>query len=188
MWFLWFIPTLSFGFAVAVLYQRAIKGAPLRLTAQTPEMIPFQRPRTASETENPVVTVSRSLDVASSGDRAGIPEVPARSREDGTDPGLRRTPRVVRSIPLTLSLRSHSLPVRSAVINAHGGLILCSEPIPEGTPVVLFNDKTGKRVEASVVWAGVVTLSLASPTLFQFKIGVEFHGLETAFWGPDYNP
>ena len=65
---------------------------------------------------------------------------------------------------------------------------LCSEPIPEGTPVALFNDKTGKRVEASVVWAGVVTLSLASPTLFQFKIGVEFDGLGTAFWGSDYNP
>jgi hypothetical protein len=188
MWFLWFIPTLSFGFAVAVLYQKAIKRTPLCLTAQTPEMIPFQRPRTASVTETCVVAVSRSLDVASRGDRAGILEVPARSRENGTDPGLRRTPRMVRSIPLTLSMGSHSLPVRSAVINAHGGLILCSEPIPEGTPVALFNDKTGKRVEASVVWAGVVTLSLASPTLFQFKIGVEFHGLGTGFWGPDYNP
>jgi hypothetical protein len=100
----------------------------------------------------------------------------------------RRTPRVVCGIPLTLSLGSHSLPVRSAVINAHGALILCSEPIPEGTPIVLFSDKTGKRVEASVVWTGVVTLSLASPTLFQFKIGVEFRRPATDFWGPDYNP
>jgi hypothetical protein len=100
----------------------------------------------------------------------------------------RRTPRVTCGIPLTLSLGSHSLPVRSAVINAHGALILCSEPIPEGTPVALFNDKTGERVEASVVWTGVVTLSLASPTLFQFKIGVEFRRLASDFWGTDYKP
>jgi hypothetical protein len=100
----------------------------------------------------------------------------------------RRTPRVVCDIPLTLSLGSHSLPVRSAVINAHGALVLCSEPIPEGTPIVLFNDKTRERVEASVVWTGGVTLSLASPTLFYFKIGVEFRRLAAGFWGPDYNP
>gem|GEM_PF-6371302 len=42
--------------------------------------------------------------------------------------------------------------MRSAVINAHGALILCSEPIPEGTPS--RNEKTGKRVEASLVWTG----------------------------------
>lgn len=59
----------------------------------------------------------------------------------------RRSPRVVCGIPLILSLGSHSLPVRSAVINAHGALILCPEPIPEGTPIALFNDKTAKRVE-----------------------------------------
>jgi len=104
-----------------------------------------------------------------------------------TEMDYRRTPRVVCGIPLTLSLGSHSLPVRSAVINAHGALILCSEPIPDGTSIALFNDKTGKRVEASVVWTGGVTLSLASPTLFQFKIGVEFHQFAEAFWGPDYN-
>ena len=103
-------------------------------------------------------------------------------------PYHRRTPRVTCNIPLTLSLGSHSLPVRSAVINADGALILCSEPIPEGTSIALFNDKTGERVEASVVWTGGVTLSLASPTLFQFKLGVEFRSLAANFWGPDYNP
>jgi hypothetical protein len=104
------------------------------------------------------------------------------------EPYHRRTPRLICSIPLTLSLGSHSLPVRSAVINADGALILCSEPIPEGTSIALFNDKTGERVEASVVWTGGVTLSLASPTLFQFKLGVEFRRLAASFWGPDYNP
>ena len=103
------------------------------------------------------------------------------------EPDQRRTPRVVCGIPLTLSLGSHSLPVRSAVINAHGALIFCSEPIPDGTAIALFNDKTGKRVEASVVWSGGITLSLASPTLFQFKIGVEFDRPAAAFWGPEYS-
>jgi hypothetical protein len=100
----------------------------------------------------------------------------------------RRTPRIVCGVPLNLTLGSHSLSVRSAVINAHGALILCSEPIPKGTRVALVNEKTGERAEASVVWTGVVNLSLASPTLFQFKIGVEFHQPAAEFWGSDYKP
>jgi hypothetical protein len=100
----------------------------------------------------------------------------------------RRTPRVVCNVPLVLSLDSHSLPVRSAVINAHGALVLCPEPIPEGTSIALFNEKTGERAEASVVWSGVVTLSLSSHTLFQFKIGVEFREPAANFWGSDYKP
>lgn len=103
-------------------------------------------------------------------------------------PEQRRTPRVVCVLPLTLSLDSHPLPVRSAVINAHGALILCPEPIPEGTSIALFNDKTGEHAEASVVWSGVVTLSLSETTLFQFKIGVEFCQPAAEFWGSDYNP
>lgn len=100
----------------------------------------------------------------------------------------RRSPRVVCGVPLLLSLGSHALAVRSAVINANGALVLCPEPIPEGTAIDLFNDKTGEHVEASVVWSGLVTLSLASPTLFQFKLGVEFRQPSVGFWGPDYQP
>lgn len=100
----------------------------------------------------------------------------------------RRTPRVVCSIPLVLLLGSHSLPVRSAVINANGALILCPEPVPVGTSIALSNDKTGKSIEAHVVWTGLVSLSLSSPTLFQFKLGVEFQEPTADFWGLDYNP
>lgn len=101
------------------------------------------------------------------------------------DPG-RRSRRIVCSVPLTLSLGSHSLSARSAVINAHGALLLCPEPLPEGTAIALVNEKTEERAEASVVWTGLVTLSLASPTLFQFKIGIEFRQAATEFWGSDY--
>ncbi len=100
----------------------------------------------------------------------------------------RRTPRVVCAMPLILSLGPLSLPVRSAVISAHGALILCPEPIPEGASIALFNNKTSEHAEASVVWSGAVTLSLSSTTLFQYKIGVEFREPAADFWGSDYNP
>lgn len=102
--------------------------------------------------------------------------------------GSRRTPRIVCQVPLTLKFGSHSLSVRSAVINAHGALILCPEPIPVGTWIALVNEKTGECAGASVVWTGVVNLSLASPALFQFKIGVEFRQPDLEFWGSDYKP
>lgn len=100
----------------------------------------------------------------------------------------RRSPRLVCGIPLTVSLGSRSLPARSAVINIHGALILCLEAIPEGAFITLFNEKTGGRVEAFVVWTGVETVSLASPSLSQFKMGVEFRRPAADFWGLDYKP
>jgi hypothetical protein len=100
----------------------------------------------------------------------------------------RRSPRVVCSVPLLLSLGSHALAVRTAVINSNGALVLCPESISEESAITLFNDKTEEHIEASVVWSGLVTLSLASPTLFQFKLGVEFRQPSAGFWGPDYQP
>lgn len=100
----------------------------------------------------------------------------------------RRTPRLLRLIPLTLSLGSHSLAVQTAVISANGALILSSEPVPAGTPIGLLNPKTGELVEGWVVWTGLVTLSPNSPSLFQFKLGVEFLLPAAEFWGSDYDP
>jgi hypothetical protein len=189
MWIFWLIPTLSFGFAVAVLYRKVIRETPLyAFAAQAPEVVPRLPSQTALEQEKAGLNACGSLQVPSGGEPARGLEMSIRSQEKATNIGQRRSPRVVCDIPLTLSLGSRSLAVRSAVINAYGVLILCSEPIPEGTPVALFNEKTGTRVEASVVWKGGMIVSLASPTLGQFKIGVEFRRLARDFWGLDYNP
>jgi len=102
------------------------------------------------------------------------------------EPARRRSPRLVCRIPLTLSLASHFLPVVSAVINAQGALLLCPETISEGTPIALFNEKTGRRVEASVVWTDSVDMSLLSPSLFRTKIGVAFRRRDVEFWGSDF--
>ena len=124
---------------------------------------------------------------------AEMPETDERFHEaeqplHSVGPARRRSSRVVCSIPLTLSLASRFLPVRTAVINAQGALLLCPEPIPKGTPIALFNEKTGRRVEASVVWTDTIDMSLTSPSLFRTKIGVGFRRSDVEFWGSDYEP
>lgn len=100
---------------------------------------------------------------------------------------LRRSPRVVRVVPLTLSLDdSISLQVRSAVINAHGALIISPEPIAEKTPVTLFNQNTGACVKGSVVWTDRTPSPLHSRSSAQFKLGIEFREQAAEFWGSDY--
>jgi PilZ domain len=104
----------------------------------------------------------------------------------------RRSPRIVCAVPLTVSQGASILHAESVVINAYGALILSPEPISEGTPLTLVNQKTGARIEASVVWTGLVPLSPPSPSAEsslpcpQYKLGVEFHRPAPEFWGSDY--
>jgi hypothetical protein len=114
------------------------------------------------------------------------------SDQDPMTETRRRSPRVVCVVPLKVSQPASILQAQTAVISAHGALILSPEPIPEGTPLLLVNQKTGTRLEASVVWTGLTPLSAPSDfseTMFpcpQYKIGVEFQRPAPEFWGSDY--
>lgn len=55
MWMLWLIPAMSFGFAVAVFYERVMRQAsPRILTARKTVLIPLVRPQTGSVPEKSV--------------------------------------------------------------------------------------------------------------------------------------
>lgn len=105
---------------------------------------------------------------------------------------VRRSPRVVCAVPLTVSQSMSIFHARTAVISLHGALVVSPEPISEGTLLTLVNQKTGARAKATVVWTGLTPLStpstpedatLPSP---EYKIGVEFRGPAPEFWGSDY--
>ncbi|HET7451822.1 MAG TPA: PilZ domain-containing protein [Thermoanaerobaculia bacterium] len=91
----------------------------------------------------------------------------------------RRSPRVVRLVPLTLSDGDRTLEARSAVINAHGALILSPVSVTPGTTVALSNRRTGASIEGTVVWE-----EPDPPTAY--KLGVEFERPSPEFWGADY--
>lgn len=107
---------------------------------------------------------------------------------------LRRSPRLVCAVPLTVLQSASTFDAGSAVISAHGALIISPEPIPEGTLLILLNRRTGARAEAEVAWTGLTPLSRPSPSDHdslpcpEYKLGVEFHQPTPEFWGSDYAP
>ena len=94
----------------------------------------------------------------------------------------RKSPRIVRLVPLSVSDGDQVLEAESAVISAHGALILSPRPIPPGTGVTLTNRRNGASVDGTVVWSGEE--EPGSP----FKLGVEFARAAAEFWGDDYKP
>ena len=99
----------------------------------------------------------------------------------------RRSPRVVRVVPLIVEDEGRSFRAYSAVINAHGALIVIPELLSVGTSVTLINESSGARVEASIVWADSSDppTESASP---EYKLGVEFLDRADDFWGEEYQP
>ncbi len=104
----------------------------------------------------------------------------------------RRSPRIVCAVPLTVSHSMSTFEAQSAVINAHGVLLVTPEPIPEGNSLTLINRRSGRRVEATVVFSGLTPLAPPSSpdegsfSIPQYKVGVEFRQPMPEFWGSDY--
>lgn len=82
-------------------------------------------------------------------------------------------------VPLTLSDGDRTVDARSAVINAHGALILSPIALVPGTAVVLANRRTGASIEGRVVWE-------ETDPQTAHKLGVEFDRPSPEFWGADY--
>lgn len=92
----------------------------------------------------------------------------------------RRSPRILASIPLDVQ-PLESLTATTAVINLHGALILSPVPWVSGTILGIRNHKTNRSIRARVVWTG------PNDGTGLYKLGVEFEGPESGFWGSDYS-
>jgi hypothetical protein len=93
----------------------------------------------------------------------------------------RRSPRIIARIPLNVEPLQEAQAAVTAVINLHGALILSAVPWPTGTLLNMWNQKTNRSIRARVVWTGPDDGSGA------YKVGVEFEGPESGFWGLDYS-
>ncbi|HZP32014.1 MAG TPA: PilZ domain-containing protein [Candidatus Acidoferrales bacterium] len=93
----------------------------------------------------------------------------------------RRSPRIIARIPLDIQPVQESQSATTAVINLHGALIIAPAAWPAGTLLHMRNQKTNRSIPARVVWTG------PDDGTGYFKLGVEFEGPESGFWGPDYS-
>jgi hypothetical protein len=91
----------------------------------------------------------------------------------------RRSPRIVRRVPIQVTADGQVVDAVSAVINRHGALIVAPVVFGSGTILVVENRRTERRIQARVVWGASEAEGC--------KIGIEFLE-ELDFWGADYAP
>jgi hypothetical protein len=89
----------------------------------------------------------------------------------------RRSPRIVRRVPIQIVADGQTVDGVSAVINRHGGLIVAPVVFGSGRILRVENRRTGQIAEARVVWGA------SDPE--GCKLGIEFLE-ELDFWGADY--
>ena len=93
----------------------------------------------------------------------------------------RRSVRVPRRVPLTLSHGLDSCNARSVVISANGALVKSNAPFLENTAVLVINNALGIWAEAWVISARPA----AEPGRFAIALG--FTEAAPVFWGKDYS-
>jgi hypothetical protein len=103
-----------------------------------------------------------------------------------TDPGRRRSMRVLLSVPIhasgkTVAKKDFLEETRTLVVNAHGALISLAEKVVTGDRVIISNKATKHSVECRVVYAGAVQGGKA-------QVGVEFVKPSPSFWQIDFPP
>lgn len=94
----------------------------------------------------------------------------------------RRSPRISRVVPLTLSHGDRSFPAETIVINAHGALVESPSPLYAGANLNISNRRTR---ETTTAW---VIRSVPSDTPDRHQLAIEFLSPSPQFWGPDYSP
>jgi hypothetical protein len=93
----------------------------------------------------------------------------------------RRSARLIARIPLDLRPIQEACTASTAVINLHGALILSPVPWASGTILEIRNQKNKRSIRARVVWTG------PEDGTGSYKVGIEFEGPESGFWGDDYS-
>src|SRR3984885_3244505 len=68
---------------------------------------------------------------------------------------LRRSRRVLATVPLEIFANGDVIPASTAVINLNGALILCSVKWPQGSTLKFRNPENGVVVQGRGVWSGV---------------------------------
>lgn len=91
----------------------------------------------------------------------------------------RRSPRIVRRVPILIVADGRNVDAVSAVINKHGALIVAPVVFGPGRILSVVNRRTERRADARVVWGA------SDPE--GCKLGIEFLE-ELDFWGADYAP
>ena len=92
----------------------------------------------------------------------------------------RRSPRIVRRVPIQIIADGQIVDAVSSVINRHGALVVAPVVFGPGRTVRVANLRTERQVEARVVWG-------SSAADEGCKLGIEFLE-ELDFWGEDYAP
>jgi PilZ domain len=91
----------------------------------------------------------------------------------------RRSERVVSQVPIRLEAPGGASGTgRTAVVNRHGALILCSIETPDGGDVQITNTQTGESAAGRVIWAGGKDAATGL-----VKYGVELLDDRPNFWG-----
>src|ERR1700722_4422402 len=95
---------------------------------------------------------------------------------------MRRSRRVLATVPLEIFANGDVIPASTAVINLNGALILCSVKWPQGSTLKFRNPENGVVVQGRIVWSGDV-----APNGLH-KLGVEFEAACPEIWARHYDP
>ncbi len=103
-----------------------------------------------------------------------------------TDPGRRRSMRVLLSVPIVVSGKSaenqaFTEEARTLVVNAHGALIALATRVVANQEITVSNKATRKSLECRVVHVGNAQGG-------KLQLGIEFVKPSPTFWQIDFPP
>jgi PilZ domain len=103
-----------------------------------------------------------------------------------TDPGRRRSMRVLLSVPIHVSGKTaenqdFKEETRTLVVNAHGALISLAARVTADQRITISNKATQQSLECRVVYVGNLQAG-------KMQMGIEFVKPSPAFWQIDFPP
>jgi hypothetical protein len=102
------------------------------------------------------------------------------------DPGLRRSTRVLASVPILVSGKTSegqhfTADAQTLVVNAHGALISLAKPVALGEQIMVRNKSTQESRLCRIVYLGTTRGG-------RIQMGIEFLGPSPSFWQIDFPP
>jgi hypothetical protein len=116
-----------------------------------------------------------------------VPVSPQKERTPlATDPGRRRSMRVLLSVPITVSgkaadQKDFTEEARTLVVNAHGALISLGTRVVANQEITIANKATHQTLQCRVVHVGNAQGG-------KTQLGVEFVKTSPTFWQIDFPP
>ena len=92
----------------------------------------------------------------------------------------RRSPRILRRVPIRIDCDSTGCAAHTAVINRQGAMILCTVSFESEARIDVTNLQTGQKAPFRVIWCG-------EPAEGYHKLGIQLLE-ELDFWGAAYDP